>query len=226
MPGRRCLASTRFRNGLHGECGAMAPQQKTVMTCAREWDSSTCSRQASALSRPAERRSFLRRKETHMSTITTTSPETSSPLTRLITRHPLIAFFVLAFAGTWIAFLPLVLAQNGMGLLPYTIPEIGPYPPSYIFAALGALLGPTLASFTVTAITTGKAGITRPRIRSTCGDRRHRPNLPSITRRSRSVSYQCAGLSTRHARACRGHPRLSSLPSQQARRGWPGQARP
>ena len=94
-----------------------------------------------------------------MSTITTTSPETSSPLTRLITRHPLIAFFVLAFAGTWIAFLPLVLAQNGMGLLPYTIPEIGPYPPSYIFAALGALLGPTLASFTVTAITTGKAGV-------------------------------------------------------------------
>src|SRR6266480_3090626 len=159
MSGRRCLASTRFRKGLHGECGAMAPQQKTAMTCAREWDSSTCSRQASALSRPAERRSFLRRKETHMSTITTTSPETSSPLTRLITRHPLIAFFVLAFAGTWIAFLPLVLAQNGMGLLPYTIPEIGPYPPSYIFAALGALLGPTLASFTVTAITTGKAGV-------------------------------------------------------------------
>lgn len=95
-----------------------------------------------------------------MSTIANTSlPAVSSPLKRLITRHPLIAFFVLAFAGTWIAFLPLVLAQNGLGLLPYTIPEIGPYPPSYLFAVLGALLGPTLASFTVTAITTGKTGM-------------------------------------------------------------------
>ena len=95
-----------------------------------------------------------------MSTTANTSlPEVSSPLKRLITRHPLIAFFVLAFAGTWIAFLPLVLAQNGLGLFPYTIPEIGPYPPSYWFGALGAILGPTLASFTVTAITTGKAGM-------------------------------------------------------------------
>jgi uncharacterized protein len=95
-----------------------------------------------------------------MSTTSTTSlPVVSSPLKRLIIRHPLIAFFVIAFAGTWIAFLPLVLAQNGLGLFSYTIPEIGPYPPSYWFAVLGALLGPTLASFTVTAITTGKAGV-------------------------------------------------------------------
>jgi len=95
-----------------------------------------------------------------MSTTATTSlPAVSSPLKRLIIRHPLVAFFVIAFAGTWIAFLPLVIAQNGLGLFSYTIPEIGPYPPSYRFAVLGALLGPTLASFTVTAITTGKVGI-------------------------------------------------------------------
>lgn len=95
-----------------------------------------------------------------MNTIATGSqPTTSSPLKRLITRHPLIAFFIIAFAGTWIALLPLVLAQNGLGLFPYNIPEIGTYPPSYWFSALGSLLGPTLASFTVTAITTGKAGV-------------------------------------------------------------------
>lgn len=95
-----------------------------------------------------------------MPTITTTSQAAkSSPLKRLITRHPLIAFFVLAFAGTWLAFLPLVLAQNGLSLFPYTIPEIGPYPPSYWFGALGAILGPSLASFTVTAITARKAGV-------------------------------------------------------------------
>jgi membrane protease YdiL (CAAX protease family) len=89
---------------------------------------------------------------------TTKQPATSSPLKRLIKRHPLVAFFVIAFTGTWIAFLPLVLAQNGLGLLSYTIPEII-YPPSYWFAVLGAILGPTLASFTVTATTTGKAGV-------------------------------------------------------------------
>jgi membrane protease YdiL (CAAX protease family) len=95
-----------------------------------------------------------------MSTITTMSqPATSSPLRRLIIRHPLLAFFVITFAGTWIVTLPLVLAQNGLGLLPYTIPAVGPYPVSYYFGALGAIAGPTLASLTVTAITTGKAGV-------------------------------------------------------------------
>src|SRR5215471_9981981 len=89
---------------------------------------------------------------------TAKQPATSSPLKRLIKRRPLVAFFVIAFTGTWIAFLPLVLAQNGLGLLSYTIPEII-YPPSYWFAVLGAILGPTLASFTVTAVTVGKAGV-------------------------------------------------------------------
>jgi membrane protease YdiL (CAAX protease family) len=94
-----------------------------------------------------------------MSTITTTSPETTAPLTHLIRRYPLIAFFVIAFAGAWIVSLPLVLAQNGLGLLPYTLPEVGPYPMSYYFVALASIAGPTLASFAVTAITTGKAGV-------------------------------------------------------------------
>src|SRR5215467_12598595 len=95
-----------------------------------------------------------------MSTIATAShPAASSPLKRLIIGHPLIAFFVIAFAGVWIVLLPLVLAQNGLGLLPYTIPQVGLYPVSYYFSALGAIAGPTLASFVVTAITTGKAGV-------------------------------------------------------------------
>ena len=95
-----------------------------------------------------------------MSTTTTTSQSaTTSPLRRFITRHPLIAFFVIAFAGSWIAFLPLVLAQNGLGLLPYTIPAVGPSQVSDYFSALGAIAGPTLASFVVTAFTAGKAGV-------------------------------------------------------------------
>src|SRR5215471_1441738 len=95
-----------------------------------------------------------------MSTTPTTSqPAASSPLKRLISDHPLLAFFVIVFAGEWIVTLPLVLAQNGLGLLPYTIPEVGPYPLSYYFAALAAIAGPTLASFTVTALTAAKAGV-------------------------------------------------------------------
>jgi len=95
-----------------------------------------------------------------MSTIATPSQSvTSSPLKRLIRDHPLVAFFVIAFAGEWIAFLPLVLAQNGLGLLPYTIPEIGLVPLAEWFAIPASILGPTLAAFTVTAITAGKVGV-------------------------------------------------------------------
>ncbi len=46
-----------------------------------------------------------------MSTIATTSqPAISSPVRRLITGHPLLAFFVIAFAGEWIVTLPLVIS--------------------------------------------------------------------------------------------------------------------
>ncbi len=96
-----------------------------------------------------------------MSDMATPSQPTTAPiLKRLIIQHPLISFFVIAFAGTWIVLLPLVLAQNGFGLIPYTFPVII-YPPAYWFAALGAILGPTLASFTVTAITTGTVGVSQ-----------------------------------------------------------------
>ena len=94
-----------------------------------------------------------------MSTITTTSPNATSPLTRLIRSHPLIAFFVIAFAGSWIGFLPAILTQNGLGLLPYTFPALGPIPAAYYFTALASILGPTLASLTVTAVTGGSAGL-------------------------------------------------------------------
>jgi uncharacterized protein len=88
-----------------------------------------------------------------MSTITTTSQSaTSSPLRRLIKRHPLVAFFVLAFAGAWIMFLPLLLSRNGVGLLPFTLP-VDP------FQTLGAFAGPTLAAVIVTAATSGAAGL-------------------------------------------------------------------
>jgi CAAX protease family protein len=95
-----------------------------------------------------------------MSTIaSTTQPVTSSPLKRLIIDHPLVTFFVIAFGGAWIIWLPLILAQNGLGLFPYTIPDLPFYPQSYWFAALSAVMGPTLAAFTVTAVISRKGGV-------------------------------------------------------------------
>ena len=92
-----------------------------------------------------------------MSTVTTTSqPMTSSSFRRFITRHPLVAYFVIAFAGTWLFFVPLLLAKNGLGLLPFTIPDVVTL---LIVLVLSTLAGPTLAALTVTAATTGRAGL-------------------------------------------------------------------
>jgi membrane protease YdiL (CAAX protease family) len=49
-------------------------------------------------------------------------------------------------------FLPVLLARNGVGLLPFTLPVDS-------FQTLGAFTGPTLAAFIVTAATSGAAGL-------------------------------------------------------------------
>ena len=56
-----------------------------------------------------------------MTTIATTSQPATSSLKRLISGHPLLAYFIIAFAGTWVPLLPFALSRgvNGLGLLPY-----------------------------------------------------------------------------------------------------------
>jgi len=84
-----------------------------------------------------------------MSTIATSQPMTPSLFKRLISGHPLLAYFVLAFSGTWLFALPAVLGKNGLGLFPFTLPFL-------LFAVLFVLssfVGPTLAAFLVTAVT-------------------------------------------------------------------------
>jgi uncharacterized protein len=91
-----------------------------------------------------------------MSTLTTTSrPATSPPLKRLIVRHPVVAFFVIAFAGSWMVWLPLVLAQDGLGVLSYAVPD----GVSTLVYTLGIIAGPTLSAFLLTAITGGRASV-------------------------------------------------------------------
>ena len=87
-----------------------------------------------------------------MSTTTTTSlPATSSSIKRLISRHPLIAFFVLAYAITWGITALFVLITGGLGLQ---------LPPSVSFF-IGLLpgFGPAIAALIMTAVTGGKAGV-------------------------------------------------------------------
>jgi membrane protease YdiL (CAAX protease family) len=72
-------------------------------------------------------------------------------------RHPLTVFFVLAYAGSWVAWSPWWLSQSGVGLLPYELP----------FAAIagikqvGFFTGPFAAAYVMTRVTEGRDGIRR-----------------------------------------------------------------
>ena len=75
----------------------------------------------------------------------------------LLARHPLTAFFVMAYAFSWLVELPVVLSETGIGLLPYTLPQ-----PVIALAIAGAtFVGPTVSAFIMTGLTEGRTGIRR-----------------------------------------------------------------
>jgi uncharacterized protein len=89
-----------------------------------------------------------------MDDVTSIAPSaSSSSLHSIVQRHPLVAYFVIAYAGTWLTILPLLLGRDGLGLFRYRFGGAG-----IVFALLGAFTGPLLAAYAVTAITAGKAG--------------------------------------------------------------------
>jgi membrane protease YdiL (CAAX protease family) len=67
--------------------------------------------------------------------------------------HQLVAYFTLAFAGTWIMIIPLLLSQRGMGLI--TLPDAG----AFFFYFLATYTGPFLSAFVVTGLVTGRPGV-------------------------------------------------------------------
>ena len=72
----------------------------------------------------------------------------------VLAAHPLVSFFVIAFAGAWVVEAPVVLSRTGTGLLPYTLPPL-----VVLLAIAGATFtGPTLAAFVMVRVTEGKAG--------------------------------------------------------------------
>jgi uncharacterized protein len=86
-----------------------------------------------------------------------TSARTAPTQSSLLARHPLISFFVMAYAFSWIVWSPWVLGEDGAGLLPIDISQTAS---GYLNAA-AILAGPTLAALIMTAITEGRAGVRR-----------------------------------------------------------------
>ena len=85
------------------------------------------------------------------------SARPASPQRSLLARHPLISFFVMAYAFSWIVWSPWVLSEDGVGLLPY---QLSGWTKGLLSAA-AILLGPTLSGFIMTGITEGREGIRR-----------------------------------------------------------------
>jgi len=89
--------------------------------------------------------------------MTTQASVASAPRQNLLARFPLISFFVMAYAFTWIVLAPWVLSEDGLGLLPYKLGGVA----SALLDAASILLGPTVSAFIMTATTEGRAGIRR-----------------------------------------------------------------
>lgn len=83
-----------------------------------------------------------------MRTLDTTGvPRQTSGLRAWIAEHPLLAYFILAFAGMWVLVWPMALIPNLPG------------PIFIILFILSTYTGPALAAFIVTAVTEGRAGV-------------------------------------------------------------------
>jgi membrane protease YdiL (CAAX protease family) len=89
--------------------------------------------------------------------VSTVPEQSTSARPGLLARHPLVSFFVMAYAFTWIVWSPWVLGEDGAGLLPV---RIDPHLVGFLNAA-AILAGPTLAAFVMTRVTEGTPGVRR-----------------------------------------------------------------
>jgi len=89
---------------------------------------------------------------------TTTAPQPApvSPLRGLLIRHPLVSFFTLAYALTWLAWSPWFLSEDGVGLLPFDGEGISDY-----LNTVALIMGPTLSAFIMTGAIEGREGVRR-----------------------------------------------------------------
>jgi len=79
-------------------------------------------------------------------------PTTHSTLRRLVARHPATAFLVMAFGFGWTSLIPILLSENGLGVLPIELPLT-------VVQSLVTVLGLALPAFLVMAATGGTQGV-------------------------------------------------------------------
>ena len=79
-------------------------------------------------------------------------PDSSWSLKGVVARHPALAFLVMAFGFGWTSLIPILLSENGIGVLPIELPLT-------IVQTLATLLGLALPAFLVSAATGGKEGV-------------------------------------------------------------------
>ena len=87
--------------------------------------------------------------------VNTVQPQ-GTPRNGLLTRHPMVLYFILAYAGSWLLALPYIRFARGAGLLPFRWPV-----PFLVSAAVIPFAGPFLAASIVTGLTEGRTGIRR-----------------------------------------------------------------
>ncbi|MFE3178419.1 CPBP family intramembrane glutamic endopeptidase [Amycolatopsis sp. NPDC059090] len=79
-------------------------------------------------------------------------------LRALVARHPITTFFALAITLSWLAWIPYVLSDNGLGIVHFGFPPV--LGTTQILGMLpGAYLGPIFAAFLVTALAEGRPGL-------------------------------------------------------------------
>jgi membrane protease YdiL (CAAX protease family) len=80
----------------------------------------------------------------------------ASPRESLLVRHPLLFYTLLAYAGTWLVWLPFLLSADGLGLVSFSSPL-----PLIVTGGLGSFTGPALGAFVMTGVTEGRESIGR-----------------------------------------------------------------
>ncbi|MGI9125895.1 MAG: hypothetical protein ACR2JM_14245, partial [Mycobacterium sp.] len=80
----------------------------------------------------------------------------------LLRRHPLLSFWVLAYAVTWLLWAPMVFAGVPAFSETRHVPSLAALP--------GVAIGVTGTAFFMTAVTQGRAGVRRLLKRITCWD--------------------------------------------------------
>src|SRR5215211_6077432 len=98
----------------------------------------------------------LTRRSIMSATTTALQPAPVSPLRGLLIRHPLVSFFVMTYALTWLAWSPWYLSEDGIGLLSYDGESVSDY-----LNTVALILGPTLSAFIMTGVTEGREGLRR-----------------------------------------------------------------